>query len=109
MEYGFINTGTRYPVLPAKCPVSIDPNMPQITTMSMPSVVGTATTVLPPSNGGLQPSDLLHQMPSIVNTAPVEIPPPCANSFSQWVNDNPMLALIGLGALAYFTLGMGKK
>lgn len=106
LDQSFTQTTSRRPVLPAQAPVMIDAGMPQGTPLSMPSVVATATTYLPSSNSGLQPSDLLHPLPSIVNTAPVVMQSPCADSFSQWVSDNPMLALIGLGALAYFTLGM---
>lgn len=107
LDQSFVQADTRKPVIPAQAPVMIQPTMPQGTPLSMPSLVSTATTYLPPSNGGLQPSDLLHPLPSIVNTQPVTVQSPCANTFSQWVSDNPMLALLGLGALAYFTLGKG--
>jgi hypothetical protein len=104
LDYSFMSAATRAPILPAQAPVAVDQSMPQFTPLSMPSVVRTATTVIPPSNG-LHPGDLLHPLPSIVNTAPVQMQSPCANTFEQWVTDNPMLALLGLGALAYFTLG----
>lgn len=107
LDQSFVQANTRKPVIPAQAPVMIDSSMPQGTPLSMPSLVNTATSYLPPNNGGLQPSDLLHPLPSIVNTQPVVMQSPCANTFSQWVSDNPMLALLGLGALAYFTLGRG--
>jgi hypothetical protein len=84
--------------------VIINSQMPQVTPMNMSSVVATATTVLPPPGQGLQPSDLLHPLPSIVNTAPVSVANPCASTFEQWVSDNPVLALAGLGLLAYHLL-----
>lgn len=105
-NYGtFTPATTRAPVIPANSPVIIQPTMPQGTPLSMPSVVATATTYLPANNGGLQPSDLLHPLPSIVNTAPVQVPAPCSNSIEQWVSANPMLAVIGLGALAWYVFG----
>ncbi len=105
LNYSFTPANTRAPVIPANSPVIIQPTMPQGTPLSMPSVVATATSYLPANNGGLQPSDLLHPMPSIVSTAPVQVPAPCSNSIEQWVSDNPMLAVIGLGALAWYVLG----
>jgi len=107
--FAFMPAGTAAPIIPAQAPVIINSNMPQATPLSMPSVVATATTVLPPPGQGLQPSDLLHPLPSIVNTAPVTVSNPCASTFEQWVSDNPMLALLGLGALAYALLGRKGK
>lgn len=105
LNQSFIPAQTRGPVIPAQAPVMIVPTMPQGTPLSMPSVVGTATTLLPPSQSALQPSDLLHPLPSIVNTAPTVIQNPCAGTIEQWVSDNPILAMAGLGILAYMVLG----
>lgn len=109
LNQAFYPAPTRIPVVPAQSPVMTVPTMPQGTPLSMPSIVGTATTMLPPFQSGLQPSDLLHPLPSIVNTEPTVMTSPCANTIEQWVSDNPMLAVLGLGALAYFVLGGHKR
>ena len=84
--------------------------VPNGTTLIMPSIVGAATSTLPPNGSGpgstgLTPVDLLHPLPSIVNTQPVQAPVQCANPVNQWVNDNPLLAVGVLLGAAYLLLG----
>lgn len=101
----FMPAGTAAQIAPTGSPMSVQVSMPQLTPMSMPSVVGTAVATTPSQAPTLQPQDLLHPLPSIVNTTPVQIPSPCANTVEQWVSDNPFLAVCALGVFAYVVLG----
>lgn len=90
---------------PAQVPVVQvinNPSMPSATQMTMPSVVGTSTTVLPPASRsfGLTPRNLLNPLPSIVNTQPAVMPQSCGG-VGGWVGDNPLLAALGLVALFF--------
>jgi hypothetical protein len=49
------------------------------------------------------------RMPSIIDTTPAVIAQPCADVMSSWVNDNPLLALLGLGALALLVTSGGRN
>jgi hypothetical protein len=88
--------------------------MPEATTMALPSITGTAQAAGAPigNTGGivqnLSPVDLLKPMPSIVDTSPTVVPGVACDSISQWVNDNPMLAIGALALLAMF-IYHGKK
>jgi hypothetical protein len=80
--------------------------MPSATTAVMPSITNTAQVVAPMQV--ITPSGMQQRMPQIVNPAPAVMPgPACDNSFASWVNDNPLLAIGALAALAYVC--MGKK
>ena len=79
--------------------------MPSATTATMPSITNTAQVVAPMQV--ITPQGMQQRMPQIVSSTPMVIAPPCDNSFASWVNDNPLLAIAGLAALAY--LMMGKK
>ena len=89
--------------------------MPSATTATMPTVTGTANAVLGTNgqvgNGpvAITPAWLNQRLPSIVNPAPLDMGVPgCGGGVSGWVGDNPVLALVGLAALAYAVWGRGK-
>jgi hypothetical protein len=80
--------------------------MPTMTTTVMPSITDTANTAPPPVAPTLTPTILTQKMPSIVNPAPAVVSAPvCPNGFASWINDNPVLAMVGLAGLAYLLLG----
>lgn len=82
--------------------------MPTATTAGMPSITapGTGPATGVPNPYG-QPSPFNQPLPTIVDTTPSVIG--CsASGFSQWVSNNPVLALGALAVIAYFALGMNK-
>jgi hypothetical protein len=80
--------------------------MPQSTAAAMPTMTNTATATQPAPQPALTPQDLNQKMPSIVNTSPAVIPQAtCPDSFAAWISGNPLVAAIGLAALAYVVLG----
>lgn len=83
-----------------------DSNIPRNVTMVMPQLVKQVQEVAPNPQPQLTPADLLKPLPSIVNTEPVQLP--TCSGISEWVDQNPMMAVGVLGVLAYFVFGMGK-
>ncbi len=80
--------------------------MPQSTKAAMPTIAQTATATQPAPQPALTPQDLNQKMPSIVNTSPAVMPQAtCPDSFAAWVSSNPLIAAVGLAALAYAVFG----
>jgi hypothetical protein len=73
--------------------LQIASGMPDSTTMVMPQVV----TPGPGTQPGLMPAALLNPLPSITSTEPAVISN--CDPFTQWVSDNPLLAVGALFAL----------
>ncbi len=83
--------------------------MPMATAATRPSVADTVAvgtvwdwfngpaTPMPPR---LTPMGLLRPMPSIVQSQPVDVSVPVCDPVSQWVGDNPMLAILALAGVA---------
>jgi len=65
----------------------------------MPTMVGTAQVAVSDITPDLVPQDLLRPLPSIVDNQPVVVSE--CNSFSQWVDGNPLLAAGLLMGLAF--------
>jgi hypothetical protein len=81
-----------------------DAGVPQFTTGSLPSMVDTAITVngnQPVTPRALTPQSLVERLPSIIQPAPAVVTPDACDPFTQWVNDNQLLAALGLGVLAW--------
>ncbi len=71
--------------------------MPAPTTMTMPGMTATAQATSPNPQPDLAPMDLVRPLPTIVNNQPIQIAQ--CNSFSEWVDKNPLMAaglLLGL-------------
>jgi phage tail protein X len=75
--------------------------MPKATTLHFPDIVAA-------SNAGLgayaewTPQDFLQRLPNIVNSTPESVSPVCG--IDQWVANNQLLAVAGLGLLAWLLL-----
>lgn len=82
--------------------VPLPAQMPAATHKQMPSMALSASSLsgIGDTSAGIAPQDLVQRLPSIVNPTP-DVVGGC-DSFSQWVNDNPMIAGLGLAAAAYF-------
>jgi hypothetical protein len=98
-------------VLPALSP------MPSATTATMPTVTGTANAFMNRGGRGqrggntphaITPQYLNQRLPSIVNPAPMDMGGNCQAGFGAWVGENPVLAGLGLVALAWMVWGRGK-
>ena len=90
-------------VIPTESPVIPQAVMPAPTTMSMPGMVTTAQLTSPNPQPNLTPQDLIKPLPTIVDNQPTQIAQ--CNSFSEWVDQNPLLAGGMLLALAWLTFG----
>jgi hypothetical protein len=77
-------------VTPAVPPVIPQAVMPAPTTMSMPGMVTTAQLTSQNPQPNLTPQDLIKPLPTIVDNQPTQIAQ--CNSFSEWVDQNPLLA-----------------
>lgn len=98
MRIGETTPAVIYPVTqPVEMCTPTQP-VPRATTMVMPTVTGTAQVMVPDQNKpDLAPQDLLKPLPSIVNNQPIQLAQ--CNSFSDWIDQNPLLAggiLLGL-------------
>jgi hypothetical protein len=77
------------------------------TAAEMPhATLATLPTIITPTNDTrlFSPNSLLNPLPQIV-PGPTSSPEQTCNPLTQWVSDNPLLAAIGLGALAFWALG----
>ena len=90
-------------VIPTESPVIPQAVMPAPTTMSMPGMVTTAQLTSANPQPNLTPQDLIKPLPTIVDNQPTQIAQ--CNSFSEWVDQNPLLAGGMLLALAWLTFG----
>lgn len=93
-------------LVPASSPVIPQELMPASTTMQMPGMVATAQLTSPNATGAdtsLTPQNLLRSLPSIVDNQPEQLAQ--CNSFSEWVDQNPLFAAGILLGLAWFTFG----
>lgn len=90
-------------VQPVQSPTIPQAVMPAPTTMAMPGMVTTAQLTTENPQPGLTPQDLIKPLPTIVDNQPTQVAQ--CNSFSGWVDQNPMLAGGILLALAWFTFG----
>lgn len=93
-------------IVPVFAPQIPQQLMPAPTTMTMPGMVNTAQLTSPDTTGAgtqLTPQNLLKPLPTIVDNQPTRIAQ--CNSFSEWVDQNPLLAGGILLALAWFTFG----
>ena len=90
-------------VIPTESPVIPQAVMPAPTTLSMPGMVTTAQLASPNPQPSLTPQDLIKPLPSIVDNQPTQLAQ--CNSFSEWVDQNPVLAGGILLALAWLTFG----
>ena len=100
---------TTNPMAPPPTPYAPTPNpttspypypyVPKPTTQVMPTMVGTAQVAVSDITPDLVPQDLLRPLPSIVDNQPVVVSE--CNSFSQWVDGNPLLAAGLLMGLAF--------
>lgn len=89
-------------IQPVQSPAIPKQLMPVPTTMTMPGMVDTANLTSENPKPTLTPQDLLHPLPSIVDNQPTSVAQ--CNSFSQWVDQNPMLAgglLLGLAFVVF--------
>lgn len=81
------------------------PGVPNFTSAQMPNMTGTAqgaadAPVQPPA---ITPEYLNQRLPSIIDTTPLTMAPQC-DPVSQWVMDNPVLAMgLLVGAYALLT------
>lgn len=94
---GFVTAAASPVIIPRQ-------QLPSPTTLSMPGMVPTArfTSEVAMGNGlGLVPADLVMPLPSITDTAPVQVAQ--CNSFSGWIDENPIMAGGLLLGLAWFT------
>lgn len=92
-------------IIPTQPPVIPSQVMPVPTTMTMPGMVTTAQLTSPNPQPDLAPQDLLKPLPTIVDNQPTQLAQ--CNSFSDWVDQNPLLAgglLLGLAWVVF-----GKK
>ena len=85
------------------------PGTPNFTSAQMPSMTTTAnaaapTTAQPPA---ITPQYLNQRLPSIVSNVPMDMTQNDCDPVSQWVNENPMLA-IGALILGY-ALFVGRR
>lgn len=90
-------------IIPAVQPTIPQQLLPAPTTMVMPGMTMTAQITSPNPRPDLTPQDLLRPLPTIVDNQPTTIAQ--CNSFSQWVDDNPLFAAGLLLGLAWFTFG----
>ena len=90
-------------VQPVQSPVIPQQLMPAPTTMTMPGMVTTANLTSENPKPTLTPQDLLHPLPTIVDNQPTSVAQ--CNSFSQWVDQNPMFAGAMLLGLAFIVFG----
>ena len=90
-------------VQPVQSPVIPQQLMPAPTTMTMPGMVDTANLMSENPKPTLTPQDLLHPLPTIVDNQPTSVAQ--CNSFSQWVDQNPMFAGAMLLGLAFIVFG----
>lgn len=88
-------------IQPVQSPQIPQQLMPAPTTMVMPGMTLTAQSVGPNPQPSLTPQDLLRPLPTIVDNQPTQIAQ--CNSFSEWVDANPLLAAGLLLGLAWFT------
>ena len=88
-------------IIPTESPVIPQSVMPAPTTMTMPGMVATAQMTSANPQPGLTPQDLIKPLPTIVDNQPTQLAQ--CNSFSDWVDQNPLLAGGMLLALAWFT------
>lgn len=95
--------GTVGQVQPVDSPVIPQQVMPAPTTMTMPGMTATANVTSPNPKPDLSPQDLIRPLPSIVDNQPTSVAQ--CNSFSQWVDQNPMLAGAMLLGLAFIVFG----
>ena len=89
-------------VQPIESPAIPQQVMPAPTTMTMPGMVTTAQVVSPNPKPTLTPQDLLRPLPTIVDNQPTSVAQ--CNSFSDWVDQNPLLAgglLLGLAFVVF--------
>lgn len=102
-EYSFIGSAGNQNYPSGESPVIISPQqLPAPTTMTMPGMVATAQLTSPGVNtSGLTPLDLIRPLPSIVDNQPTQLAN--CNSFSEWVDQNPLLAAGILLGLAWMT------
>lgn len=88
-------------------PMDYAVTLPKATTQSMPSMTATAQAqglqIGSSPQPGLMPSDLLKPLPSIVHTDPAVLEPDC-DPISKWVEENTLLAALGLAAIGMFLL-----
>lgn len=95
-----------YPVgqiVPTQSTTIPSQQFPAPTTMTMPGMVTTAQLTSPNPQPSLTPRDLVRSLPSIVDNQPTQITQ--CNSFSEWVDQNPLLAGGVLLGLAWLTFG----
>ena len=90
-------------VVPMESPTIPSQVMPAPTTMTMPGMVTTAQMTSANPQPSLTPQDLIKPLPTIVDNQPTQIAQ--CNSFSEWVDQNPLLAGGILLMLAWFTFG----
>ena len=96
------NVGVIGQIQPTQSPVIPSQLMPAPTTMTMPGMVTTAQVTSPNPKPDLTPQDLLKPLPTIVDNQPTSVAQ--CNSFSQWVDQNPLLAgglLLGLAWVVF--------
>lgn len=89
-------------IIPTTPPVIPSQVMPAPTTMTMPGMVTTAQLTSPNPQPSLTPQDLIKPLPSIVDNQPTQLAQ--CNSFSEWVDQNPLLAgglLLGLALVVF--------
>jgi hypothetical protein len=87
-------------VVPAETPAIPSQVMPAPTTMTMPGMVTTAQMTSPNPKPSLTPQDLIRPLPSIVDNQPTQVAQ--CNSFSEWIDQNPLYAAGLLLGLAWF-------
>lgn len=90
-------------IFPATQPAIPSQVLPAPTTMTMPGMTVTANMSNPNPKPDLTPQDLLHPLPTIVDNQPTKIAQ--CNSFSEWVDENPLMAGGLLLGLAWFVFG----
>jgi len=82
--------------------IPLPEQMPTAMKTQQPSVAGIMGIGCVDS--GLTPLDVVQRMPSIVTPAPVDMGATACDPFTAWVSSNPLLALGGLGLVAWLLM-----
>ena len=82
--------------------LEVPPSMPQATIQNTPNIVAQANAAAAnngqvPNSQVFGPTSILNPLPQIV-AGPKATPGPTCNPVTQWVNENPFLAALLLGA-----------
>lgn len=81
-------------------------DMPKATTLVFPDIVATANAGLG-AYTNITPQNLNQRLPNIVNSTPSAVVSGC-DPFTDWINNNPLLAMGALAAVAIVVWG-GKR